>query len=70
MKNPYRPYRRQLPPIPLSHIPRRIRRRMARAQMESKGLRHINKPSPILKTSYFARNWRGWVLGPPRKAGV
>ena len=70
MKNPYRPYRRQGPPMALDHIPRRIRRRMARAQMTSKGLRHLNDRDPLLNKSYFSRNWRGWVLGPPRRKAV
>lgn len=61
----------QRPPIPLSHVPRRIRRNMARAQMREQGLHHINKQDVRTGKSYFARTWRNWVLGVPkgRKAG-
>ena len=53
------------------NVPRRIRRRIARAKMVDSGLRHLNDRDRLLGKSYFAQHWQDWVIGVPRrKAGA
>lgn len=52
---------------------RELKRSMARSQMKAVGIPHINKKGPhngddsAKPQSFFARNWRKWIFGPPVK---
>ncbi len=53
---------------------RKYKRSMARANMKKAGISHINKKGYYKADSenekpksFFARNWRKWILGKPGK---
>ena len=53
---------------------RKYKRSMARANMKKAGIPHINKKGYYKADSenekpksFFARNWRKWILGKPGK---
>ena len=53
---------------------RKYKRSMARANMKKAGISHINKKGYYKDKSenekpksFFARNWRKWILGKPGK---
>lgn len=52
---------------------RELKRSMARSQMKAVGIHHINKKGhhngddSAKPQSFFARNWRKWIFGPPVK---